>query len=322
MTAPADTRTAVLIAAYNAEATLERAVLSALAEPEAAEICIVDDASRDGTLALAERLAAHDPRVKALRAAANAGPSAARNAAIEATSSPWLTILDADDYVVPGRLKALHAIAANVDFAGDALVRVAAGAPCSWQPAPLTPQRLGLEAFLLGNLGGANSGLDLGYLKPLMRRDFLDAHRLRYRTDMRLGEDYELYARALALNARFIVCGEAGYISVETPGSLSKEHGELDLQKLRDCDDAIAAVRTLTAPEQRALRRHWASVDRRLQWRRLISAVKAKDAGAALSTFRSADAALYLVGKLAEQAWLRGTGRGPHRILSTGATGR
>ncbi|MBC7768361.1 MAG: glycosyltransferase family 2 protein [Phycisphaerales bacterium] len=319
MSASADTRTAVLVAAYNAEETLERAVMSALTEPGTAEICIVDDASRDGTFALAQLLAARHARVKTLRLDANAGPAAARNAAIAATNSPWLTILDADDFYMPGRLSAMHEIAGDADFVGDALIRVADGAPVSWARSPLRAQPLDLQDFLIGNLGGETGALDLGYLKPLMRRSFIDARSLRYRADMRLGEDYELYARALALGARFIVCGEAGYISVETAGSLSKAHSETDLQRLRDCDDAIAAIRPLSQPERRALERHRTSVDRRLQWRRLISAVKAKDARMALSAFRSVDAALYLIGKLAEQAWLRGTGRRPARDLSTEA---
>jgi len=319
MFAPNDTRTAVLIAAYNAEATLERAVLSALAEAETAEICIVDDASTDGTAALARALAARETRVIAIAQAANAGPSAARNVAIAATEAPWLTILDADDFFIPGRLAALHAHAGDADFIGDSLIRTTTLAPPVWTRSPLSPEPLTLAAFLEGNLGDAKGPLDLGYLKPLMRRSFLETHDLRYRPEMRLGEDYELYARALALGARFKVCGEAGYISVERAGSLSKEHSEVDLQRLRDCDEAIAAVRTLSSDEQRALRRHWKSVDRRLQWRRLISAVKARDPGAALSTFRSLNAGLYLCGKLAEQAWLRSLGRGPHRDnLSTG----
>jgi len=315
----ANTRTAVLIAAYNAELTLERAVTSALAEPEAAEICIVDDASTDGTFRLAQALAARESRISALRLDHNAGPSAARNAAITATASPWLTILDADDYVVPGRLTRLHALAEEADFVGDTLIRTPAGAEIAWTEAPLTTQQLDLTTFLLGNLGGARGALDLGFLKPLMRRSFLDRHGLRYQPEMRLGEDYELYARAIALDARFLVCGAAGYISVERAGSLSKEHSEADLLRLRDCDDAIGATRTLTNAEHDALRRHWNSVDRRLQWRRLISAIKARDAAMALSAFRSLDAALYLCGKLAEQAWLRGTGRGPQRSFSTGA---
>jgi succinoglycan biosynthesis protein ExoU len=307
-------QTAIIIAAYNAETTLARAVRSALAEPETAEICIVDDASTDGTLMLARTLAAEDARVQVIAMAQNGGPSIARNAALAATRAPWLTILDADDYLLPGRLAALHDLASEADFVGDALIRTPDGRTPVWAKGPLAPQRLDLTRFLRGNLGDTRGPLDLGFLKPLMRRSFLEAHGLTYQPDMRLGEDYELYARALAHGARFLVCGEAGYVSVERAGSLSKDHSELDLQRLRDCDDAVARVRRLSPAETKALRQHRASVDRRLQWRRLISAVKARNAGNALATFRSPDAALYLFGKLAEQAWLRSTGRGPHDL--------
>lgn len=307
-------QTAIIIAAYNAETTLARAVRSALAEPETAEICVVDDASTDGTLMLARTLAAEDARVQVIAMAQNGGPSIARNAALAATRAPWLTILDADDYLLPGRLTALHDLASEADFVGDALIRTPDGRTPVWAKGPLAPQRLDLTRFLRGNLGDTRGPLDLGFLKPLMRRSFLEAHGLTYQPDMRLGEDYELYARALAHGARFLVCGEAGYVSVERAGSLSKDHSELDLQRLRDCDDAVARVRQLSPAETKALRQHRASVDRRLQWRRLISAVKARNAGNALATFRSPDAALYLFGKLAEQAWLRSTGRGPHDL--------
>ena len=306
------TATAIVVAAYNAEATLERAVMSALAQPEAAEICIVNDASTDGTAALARALAARDARVSVHALTLNGGPSVARNLAFTSTTSPWLTILDADDYMIEGRLAALHALSGEADFVADTLIRTPLGEEPRWRRGELTAQSLSFTQFVLGNLGGAGA-LDLGFMKPLMRRAFLDAHGLRYQAAMRLGEDYELYARALAHGARFVTCGDAGYISVERPGSLSKEHSERDLQLLRDCDDGIGAVRALAADESAALHKHWQSVDRRLQWRRLITAVKTRDAGMALSTFHSVDAAVFLAGKLAEQVWLRGTGRGPHR---------
>jgi succinoglycan biosynthesis protein ExoU len=298
--------TAIVIAAYNAEATLDRAVLSALAQAEAAEVCIVDDGSRDGTHAKAEQLAARDPRVRVLTQS-NAGPSAARNAAIAATSAPWIAILDADDYMLDGRLAALHAHRGDADFIADALIRVTGGAP---PPAPelkLEPAPLSFTNFVLGNLGAQTGPLDLGFLKPMFRRAFAAQHGLRYRDDMRLGEDYELYARALALGARFLTCAPAGYISVERTGSLSKAHSEDDLRRLRDCDDGLASIGPLTDDDRRALRRHWNSVDCRLQWRRLITAVKGRDIGAAISTFRSPQAAAFLAARLGEQAWLRGT---------------
>lgn len=301
-----DPRTAVVIAAYNAAGTLERAIISALDQAECWEVCVVDDGSSDATLALAQAWAAREPRVIAL-SQANAGPSAARNAAIAATSTPWIAILDADDFLLPGRLSALHAHAADADFVADTLTRTPDAATALATPAGFdAPARLDFKGFVLGNLGALKGPLDLGFLKPLMRRDFIARHGLAYRPDLRLGEDYEFYARALALGARFLIGGEAGYISVERPGSLSKEHSPDDLRRLRDCDNGLAALPGLSQADERALKRHWTSVDCRLQWRLLIEAVKKRDAGAALGAFHTLEAALYLTARLGEQAWLRG----------------
>jgi succinoglycan biosynthesis protein ExoU len=310
-------KTAVLIAAYNAGQTLSRAVKSALAQPETAEVCIVDDGSRDDTRAEAQALAASDPRVIVLTQA-NAGPGAARNAAVAATRAPWLVILDADDYWLPGRLASLFSFAGEADFVCDALIRVPENADAPF-PAPIAAAatQLTFEAFLLGNLGALKGPLDLGFLKPLIRRSFLDAHGLRYRPELRLGEDYEMYARALALGARFVLTPPAGYVSVERSGSLSRDHGEEDLRRLRDCDAELALIRPLRPSERRALARHTTSVDCRLQWVRLIGAVKAKHVSKALSAFRSPPVALYLAARLAEQAWLRGAGS-IRSILSDG----
>lgn len=299
--------TAVILAAYNAAATLQRAVRSALAQPHTREICIVDDASQDGTAALAEDLARDHARVKVIRFTANTGPSAARNAAIAATTAPWIAILDADDFMDSGRLERMHQVSADADFVADELIRVVDGdAPAApgWRP---TGQDVGFAAFVRGNLGRVGAPLDLGFVKPLIRRPFLERHTLRYREDMRLGEDYELYARALALGARFRLTPPAGYFSVERAGSLSKDHSEHDLRLLRDCDAGIAATCPLTPDEARALAEHTASVDCRLQWRRLILAVKSRDPGMALSTITSPRTAAFLAARLAEQAWLRGT---------------
>ncbi|HVV32898.1 MAG TPA: glycosyltransferase family 2 protein [Vitreimonas sp.] len=296
---------AVVIAAYNAEPTLDRAIASALAQPETGEVCVVDDASADGTAALVQSWTERDPRVSLIRQSLNQGPSAARNAAIAATHCPWIAILDADDYLAPGRFAALMSKGAEADLIADALIRVFEGQAPPALTEAFAPQALSFEAFVIGNLGAQTGALDLGFLKPVFRRAFWDAHALSYRTDMRLGEDYELYARALLLGARFLVGGATGYISVEREGSLSKAHSEADLEKLRDCDAGLRAVRALSASEDRALRRRWTSMDCRLQWRRLISAVKTRDFRAALTTFHTPDAAVYLAARLGEQVWER-----------------
>lgn len=306
---------AVIVAAYNAGATLDRAVESALAQPEVVELCIVDDGSGDDTAAKAEAWARRDARVVVRALQENVGPAAARNAAIAATTAPWIVLLDADDYLLPGRLGALLGLAGDADFIADGLIRMREG---ERPPRPalerLCPRPLSFAAFVGGNLGRAGGPLDLGFLKPAFRRAFLNAKALRYREELRLGEDYEFYARALALGARFLVCPPAGYVSVEREGSLSRAHSIADLQRLRDCDDALAALRPLSREEKSALARHWTSVDCRLQWRRLIDAVKARDPAAAIATFHTPAAATYLAARLAEQIWLRGAASASRRL--------
>jgi succinoglycan biosynthesis protein ExoU len=298
---------AVLIAAYNAEATLDRAAASALAQPETAEVCIVDDASEDATAEVAAEWSGRDARVRVLNNDANSGPGASRNAAIMATTAPWIAVLDADDYLLPGRFAKLMRAAGGADFVADELIRANEGAAPAASSACNDFNPLTFEAFVLGNLGALKGPLDLGFMKPIVRRAFVEQHGLRYRPELRLGEDYEFYARSLALGGRFLIGGAMGYVSVERPGSLSREHSEGDLLRLRDCDDELRSLRAYSPTERRALARHWTSVDCRLQWRRLINAVKARRLSAAISTFHTPNAALYLSARLGEQIWLRGS---------------
>jgi succinoglycan biosynthesis protein ExoU len=315
-------RAAIVIAAFNAEATIARAIRSALAEIEVAEVCVVDDASSDATLAAARACDPGDGRLQVIARAENGGPSSARNMAIEATRSPWIGVLDADDFLLAGRTRTLLEQAHDADLIADALIRVAspAAAPAAdtiERPAPVL-ETLSLERFVLGNLTPRKGALELGFLKPLMRRSFLDAHGLRYRPELRLGEDYELYARALALGGRLQLTGPTGYVSVARDGSLSAKHGVDDLRRLRDCDLGLAGLRPLAPGERRALRRHTESVDCRLQWRLMIDAVKARDVGAALKTFRSPATAVYLTARLAEQAVLRSRSYTRSRLQASG----
>jgi succinoglycan biosynthesis protein ExoU len=298
---------AILIAAYNAGATLDRAIESALAQPETAEVCVADDGSTDDTLTKARKWAENDGRVIVLAQPRNAGPAAARNAAIAATSAPWLGVLDADDYMLPGRLKALLVYKTDADFVADALIRVQEGETPTAVIAAQAPHRIDLEAFLLGDLGLSKSELNFGFLKPLMRRSFLQERHLRYNEHMRLGEDFDLYARALAHDGRFWLGGPAGYISVERSGSLSTAHGSAELRLHRDNHSDISAIRALSPAEDRALRRHWDFVDRRLQWSRFAEAAKAGDLKTALSAFHTPQAGLFVARCLIQQIWRRGT---------------
>ena len=309
-------RVAILIAAYNAEATIERAIRSALAQPEVVEVCVIDDASADNTREAARASDPGDGRLVVLRQEQNAGPSAARNRGLNVISADWVGILDADDFLLPGRIGKMLDSAADADFVADEILRTPYPGDASAAQSKLGEKRaeakeerlIDFTTFVSGNTG-KHHGADLGFVKPLMRRSFLARHGMRYRTNMRLGEDYEFYARALALGARFKIVPAAGYVSVDREGSLSNKHEIADLRALRDCDDDLSNVRALTAEERAALRRHREGIDARLQWRIMIEAVKQRDVKQALGTFRSPTVSLFLAARLAEQAWIRGPQR-------------
>lgn len=94
----------VVIAAYNREDLVGRAIRSAQAQrPVApAEILVVDDGSADRTAEVAEELGA-----RVVRHGVNRGESHARNTAIDAASQPWIAVLDSDDEWLPGHMTAL-----------------------------------------------------------------------------------------------------------------------------------------------------------------------------------------------------------------------
>ncbi len=302
----------VIIAACNAAGTIGRAINSALAEPEVSEIVVVDDASDDNTAEIARSYGDGTGRLKVLEQEKNSGPASARNRAIAESSASWISILDADDFFLSGRIRKLLSYAGSADFIADDLWQVpehdVSGPRRSFLEEPLAkPRWIGFHEFVLSNVTSRNRRRrELGFLKPLMRRQFLVSHRLRYQEHMRLGEDFELYARALALEAKFILLPAKGYVSVVRRNSLSENHSEADLIRLRNCSCQLREDIPLAESDRDALRQHYLSVDCRLQWRLLINAVRARNTKVAIKTFlRPYPVPLYLLERLASQFYTR-----------------
>lgn len=135
----------------NAVATLAEAVASVRAQTLADwEMLVVDDGSSDGSAALARRLAAEDPRVRAMALPAPRGAAAARNAAIRAGRGRHVAFLDADDRWRPGKLAAqAAALAAGAGLVFTAYQRIdRAGRPLSRVD---VPARLTYAEALKGN---------------------------------------------------------------------------------------------------------------------------------------------------------------------------
>ncbi|MEM7645008.1 MAG: glycosyltransferase family 2 protein [Pseudomonadota bacterium] len=283
----------VVIAAWNAERTLTRAVESALAQTVPVEVIVVDDASTDGTAALAERLAAGAPALHVLRQAANGGPSAARNRAIAESRAPWIAVLDADDHMAPDRLSTLMEIAGRegADFVADDLWKQAEGVPDDQRRRMLSDDRLGIlaldaESFVRGNLSSHQGGRrELGFLKPLMSRAFLARHGLDYDPAIRLGEDFVLYTQTLIAGARWVLTDPAGYVAMVRPGSLSGQHPTEAHAHLIGADLAMLTRPDLPGGVRTALRAHLLEQRKKWAWRRMIDAVRTSDLRAAAGCF-------------------------------------
>ncbi|HEX8854215.1 MAG TPA: DUF6411 family protein [Thermoleophilaceae bacterium] len=98
----------VVIAAYQAAATIGDALDSVFEQTEPAhEVIVVDDGSTDD---LAAALAPYLDRIDLIRKR-NGGVASARNRALERATGDFLVILDADDRFLPGRLEALGDLA-------------------------------------------------------------------------------------------------------------------------------------------------------------------------------------------------------------------
>jgi glycosyltransferase involved in cell wall biosynthesis len=102
----AEPLTTVVMPAYNAEDTIRESVTSALAQTEPRlELVVVDDGSQTP---VAEVLAdTKDPRLRVIRHPRNRGPSAARNTALAAARTPFVSQLDADDLWEPEYLESV-----------------------------------------------------------------------------------------------------------------------------------------------------------------------------------------------------------------------
>lgn len=266
----------VVIAAYGAERTIARAVASALAEPEVVEVAVVDDASPDATAAAARAADDGSGRLTVRTLSANAGPSRARNLAVAGSAAPLIAVLDADDFFLPGRFAALLAVP-DWDMAADDIAFIdeseAHDVDLDRIAARRTRPRLLTAAdFVEGSITrpGRHKG-ELAFLKPVMRRAFLDAHRLRYHEEMRLAEDYDLYLRALMAGARFRVADRCGYVAVERRGSLSHHHDAGDLLRFEQAIGRQLAAAPPGAALRDRLGRHLAQTRRRRRHRHLLA---------------------------------------------------
>lgn len=216
-------RVSVIIAAYNVEAYIGRAIASVQAQTVSdLEILIVDDASRDGTATLVNHLASTDPRIRLLSQPENRGPSAARNRAVREAEGEWVAVLDADDAWRPERLEKLlelagetgaEAVADNQILFDDSVKRES-GVAFTFPDRKIT---LDAEALF-----SRSNPLELGILKMMFRRSMLAEHGLAYDESLRFAEDLKLLCEFVLGGGRVMITNDAYYIYTTPVGHITR----------------------------------------------------------------------------------------------------
>jgi len=144
----------VIVPCYRCGATIRRAIESIARQTLIpAEVILVDDASDDGTIDLLNQLREmyRNGWIRVLRSARNAGPSAARNAAWNAASQPYIAFLDADDSWHPRKIEIQYqwmSTHPHVALAGHKYSLKRGLSP----PEPITPGMVAAISFSRGEL--------------------------------------------------------------------------------------------------------------------------------------------------------------------------
>lgn len=228
-----------IMASKNAALYMRAAVESVLKQTHAdLELIVVDDSSDDTSRAIAESYASQDSRVKVF-SNEGSGVSAARNRALAAASGAWIAILDADDLIHPQRTEKLLAIAEDrqADIVADNLIRFFSARPdiapalliddAAWR----AQRRVSLHEYQAAALDSTSLPA-LGVLKPLIRRSARLTPQLRYREDLRIGEDQDLYARLMNAGAQFEYTPDAYYLYRKHVQSTSHRLARADIEAM------------------------------------------------------------------------------------------
>lgn len=285
-----------VIAAFNAERFLHRAIESALAQTGVTvEVVVVDDRSADGTLAVAERFA--DKGIRTVALSENRGPGGARNAGFAAARGRWIAVLDADDTVMPGRMARMIGLAEtagaeivvdNIETVSDDGVR---SGPMFRREHLAGLSHLDLPTFMEGNRIFA-SKFNFGYMKPAFERRFLQENALRYDETLRIGEDYAFLASALAHGGGCVIDPDVGYVYHVRKGSISRVLERRHVEAMQRADTVFEREHDLDAKARAAFMARARSLTEAASFLTLVEHLKNRDVLMAFGTAMRDPAAL------------------------------
>ena len=202
-----DPLVSVYLPTRNRASLVARAAASVLEQDQPdLELLVVDDASTDSTAGVLAGLAQQDPRVRVLRLAERGGAPAARNRALRAARGKFVTGIDDDDEMLPGRLSSLLA----AFDARHAFVCSAAWFHAgSWlRPSRTSAATISLEDQLFGD--------QVGTQVFTLRERMIDVGL--FDESMPAWQDYDLWTRLIERYGPALRVAEPSYVVRVEPG--------------------------------------------------------------------------------------------------------
>lgn len=238
----------ILIPCFNAERWIGDAITSALDQTwTETEVIVVDDGSTDRSLSIIQGFGS---RIR-VESGPNRGGNAARNRLLELASGEWLQYLDADDYLLPGKIAAqMDYVACHGDidivYGPITIDRMsAAGREMLPIPEPRDPWIL-LAGWWLPQTGASlwrkQAVLDVGGWK----------------SGQKVCQEHELYLRLLKASKRFGYCSENGAVwrlwgssslSLRNAGEVRRHRAVIE----QDAEDYLRSTGGLTAERHEAI---------------------------------------------------------------------
>lgn len=174
----------VIIPVYNAEATLHRCVDSLLNQNyNSAEIILINDGSKDRSGEICREYAARFDCIRFIDQP-NGGVSAARNAGLDAATGEYITFVDSDDYVLEDYFRILDQ--ADTDFA----VFTSRTIHSKGRQDNHFSQNLKAAETTAEIIYHVVADRIAGPVAKKFRRAIVEANTIRFKTDMKVGEDF------------------------------------------------------------------------------------------------------------------------------------
>ncbi len=287
-------KVSVVIPVYNVEKYIMQCLNSVLEQSYSnLEVIIVDDCSTDTTISKIKGIC--DERIKLLINSENRGPSFSRNRAIECATGDYIALLDGDDWWDSKRIERLMVEAKNrnADLIGDDLLLIEDGHTV---PYDTVFNKCGLhinEPMLLDAAIFVNNNLGL---QPIIKKEFLIHHSIKFNEELTYGEDYIFFLDILSKKGDFWILDEAYYYYRSRKGSLVTNRLRMLEQVLETTDLLINSYECKKNKEVRiALEKRKKYIQESIKYYQVIQPLKNKDFIKSLFNLKENPSAFFII---------------------------